>query len=384
MYHCVYCITEISSNMQYIGSHTSHILPHDDIGINYFSSSTNHDFIQSQKDHPHNYIYKILSTHDNYADALKEEARLHHLYNVDISHLYYNKVKANPYFDVHNMIAVIRRDDPLRTIIWVDRNDKDVLNGTLVGCNYGTVTVRNIITGLYEKINKDEYDPSIHEYNMSGKMVGYNNNGDIEVSSKHDLVSIHKGTVNIKDDNGYRRVDVQTRIELDLKCVLDDHIIMRNKHTGLVEMIDKDADRSIYEGVNKHKVTVKDINGFCKVVSKDDPDYLSSKLTHITKGKMNVKDINGNVYKVFVDDPRVENGELVPYMSGFIWITNGDINKYIPQNSIIPPGWYRGMKKSRNRKGSTGKIWITNGIESKLISKSDSIEEGWFKGRKLK
>lgn len=384
MYHSVYCIHEKSSDMKYIGSHSSFIVPQNDIGIYYFSSSTNISFIQSQKDNPNNYSYEILSIHDSYSDALKEESRLHHLYNVDTSDFYYNRVKANPYFDVHNMIAVIRKDDVSRTIIWMNRNDEDVINGTYVGCNYGTVTVKNILTGVCEKINKEDYDSSIHQYTMSGKIVGFDESGDIKVcdNHNHNLMSIHKGSVNIKDKDIYRRVDTQTRIDQNLKCVLDENIILRNKYTGIVEMIAKDSDISNYEGVNKNKVTVKDIYGNVSVVNKDDPLYLNGDLVHITTGMMNVKDIHGNVYKVSVDDHRIASGELIPYMCGFIWINNGIENRHVTGDSVIPPGWVRGMKPGGMRKGSTGKIWISNGIESRMIPSDNLIPEGWFKGRK--
>ena len=383
MYHCVYCIHEKSSDMKYIGSHSSFIVPQNDIGIYYFSSSTNISFMKSQKDNPNDYGYEILSIHDSYADALKEESRLHHLYSVDVSPLYYNKVKANPYFDVHNMIAVIRSDDVSRTIIWMNRNDEGVINGTYVGCNYGTVTVKNILTGVCEKIYKEDYDPSIHQYTMSGKIVGFDESGDIKVSDihNHKLISIHKGSVNIKGKDGYRRVDKQTRIDQNLKCVLDENVILRNKHTGIVEMISKDIDLSDYEGVNKNKVTVRDTHGNISVVYKDDPQYLSGDLVHITAGMMNVKDIHGNVYKVAVDDHRIVSGELVPYMCGFIWINDGRVNMSVLRDSVIPEGWVRGMKPGGNRKGSTGKIWINNGLENRMIPKTHDIESGWFKGR---
>lgn len=46
-YHYTYQITEINTNKKYIGLRSSNIMPNDDIGIHYLSSSSNKEFIKS-------------------------------------------------------------------------------------------------------------------------------------------------------------------------------------------------------------------------------------------------------------------------------------------------------------------------------------------------
>ena len=43
-YQYVYMITELSTNMKYIGVRGSNFLPEQDLGVNYFSSSSNKEF----------------------------------------------------------------------------------------------------------------------------------------------------------------------------------------------------------------------------------------------------------------------------------------------------------------------------------------------------
>jgi len=58
-YHYVYRITNILTNKHYYGSRSCNILPKNDLGFKYFSSSKDNDFIIDQKINPQNYKYKI-------------------------------------------------------------------------------------------------------------------------------------------------------------------------------------------------------------------------------------------------------------------------------------------------------------------------------------
>ena len=85
--HYVYLITELLTNMKYIGLRSCNTLPHLDLGIKYFSSSTNKEFIKNQKLNKKlklsNYKYEILSIHNTRKEAINEEITLHELYDVD-------------------------------------------------------------------------------------------------------------------------------------------------------------------------------------------------------------------------------------------------------------------------------------------------------------
>ena len=89
-FHYVYQITEISTNKKYIGSRTSKIDPSLDLGLKYFSSSSNAEFIKNQKENPIKFEYKILSIFETKEEAINEEIRLHNLYDVGRNLEFYN------------------------------------------------------------------------------------------------------------------------------------------------------------------------------------------------------------------------------------------------------------------------------------------------------
>jgi hypothetical protein len=90
-YNYVYRITNKILNKYYYGVRSSDIEPKLDLGVKYFSSSSNKEFRKDQKNHPENYKYKIVricSTRDE-ADAL--EIKLQEKFNVGINESFYNK-----------------------------------------------------------------------------------------------------------------------------------------------------------------------------------------------------------------------------------------------------------------------------------------------------
>lgn len=103
MNYYVYKITNLSNNMYYIGSRQSKCDPKDDLGVKYFSSSSNKNFINEQKQNPNKFKYEILSKHNSRMEAFEEEVRVQIelgcledelCYNKSINHLQftnYNK-----------------------------------------------------------------------------------------------------------------------------------------------------------------------------------------------------------------------------------------------------------------------------------------------------
>ena len=93
MFHYVYRITNTSSNKHYYGKRSCNILPKNDLGVKYFSSSHDELFIRDQKQNPQNYKYKIIRVFDTSKDALSFEIRLHNKFDVGINENFYNKSK---------------------------------------------------------------------------------------------------------------------------------------------------------------------------------------------------------------------------------------------------------------------------------------------------
>ena len=59
-HHYTYRITNIIEKKYYYGVHSCDCLPKEDIGVKYFSSSKNKEFIKDQKENPQNYKYRLL------------------------------------------------------------------------------------------------------------------------------------------------------------------------------------------------------------------------------------------------------------------------------------------------------------------------------------
>ena len=92
MFYYVYRITNMVENKHYYGKRTSKNVPGEDLGIIYFSSSTNKQFIEDQKTNRINYKYKILKICATAAEATEYEIKLHAKFKVGSNDQFYNKV----------------------------------------------------------------------------------------------------------------------------------------------------------------------------------------------------------------------------------------------------------------------------------------------------
>ncbi len=93
VYHYVYRITNTLENKHYYGKRSSKIEPKLDLGIRYFSSSTDKEFIEDQKINPDSYEYIIVVECTSSEEALEFEVYLHSYYSVGSNPLFYNKVQ---------------------------------------------------------------------------------------------------------------------------------------------------------------------------------------------------------------------------------------------------------------------------------------------------
>lgn len=93
MFHYVYRITNLKENKHYYGCRSSKIEPKLDLGVKYFSSSKDKDFIQEQKENKTIFKYKIIKIFDSREEAIKLEIKLHAKFDVGINESFYNKAK---------------------------------------------------------------------------------------------------------------------------------------------------------------------------------------------------------------------------------------------------------------------------------------------------
>lgn len=92
-HHYTYWITNIQEQKHYIGLRTSNIHPLKDLGLKYFSSSTEKEFTQDQKENPQNYEYRISGTFSSRKLAELDEIEQHDVHDVGRNPRFYNKVK---------------------------------------------------------------------------------------------------------------------------------------------------------------------------------------------------------------------------------------------------------------------------------------------------
>ena len=92
-YHYVYRITNTSIKKHYYGVRSSEIDPKLDLGVKYFSSSTDKEFIKEQQENRHIFKYKIVKQFDSRKEAVCLEIKLHNKFEVAKNESFYNRAK---------------------------------------------------------------------------------------------------------------------------------------------------------------------------------------------------------------------------------------------------------------------------------------------------
>ena len=91
--HYVYRITNTQENKHYYGVRSSKINPKLDLGIKYFSSSSDKEFIKEQQENRHIFKYKIVKQFDSRKEAVCLEIKLHNKFDVAKNESFYNRAK---------------------------------------------------------------------------------------------------------------------------------------------------------------------------------------------------------------------------------------------------------------------------------------------------
>lgn len=92
-YFYVYRITNKETSMHYYGSRVSVKPPKEDLGIVYFSSSYNKDFMDAQKSNSSSFKYKVVKLCTTNVEKQLFESYLHAKFNVGVNSVFYNMVK---------------------------------------------------------------------------------------------------------------------------------------------------------------------------------------------------------------------------------------------------------------------------------------------------
>lgn len=93
-YHYTYKVIHKKSGKSYIGVRSSKLKPTEDLGIFYYTSSTDSDFKNDFKYNTHLYETVILNVFKDRILARKDEVHLHERFDVAANPMFYNKAKA--------------------------------------------------------------------------------------------------------------------------------------------------------------------------------------------------------------------------------------------------------------------------------------------------
>lgn len=112
MYYYVYRITNKKEGKHYYGKRKSNLAPKNDLGVRYFSSSTDKEFMADQKQNPDVYKYKVVKVFTEALLAAEFEIRLHTKFEVGSNPAFYNKAKqTSSKFDASSLpISKERRE----------------------------------------------------------------------------------------------------------------------------------------------------------------------------------------------------------------------------------------------------------------------------------
>lgn len=186
-YHYAYRITNKVEQKHYYGARSSNVHPSEDLGIKYFSSSTDKVFLAEQVSSPENFKYKVIKIFETREEAIALEIKLHAKFNVGVNESFYNKAKqTSARFDTSGKITV---KDVFGNSFSVDKEDERFLSDELVFINKGKKHSEETRSKISEKhigkkhseetrskISKstlkriDEYGPNISDtFNFKGK-----------------------------------------------------------------------------------------------------------------------------------------------------------------------------------------------------------------------
>ena len=126
--------------MKYIGVHSCDCLPEEDIGVKYFSTSHDKEFLKEQKEFPERFTYEVIMIWNTRREAMLHERFLLLTPNAAQSPIYYNLHNGGPNFDTSGRVTV--KDKNGKTM-QVSVDDERYLSGKLVHISSGKVVVKD-------------------------------------------------------------------------------------------------------------------------------------------------------------------------------------------------------------------------------------------------
>ena len=190
-YHYLYRITNLVEQKHYYGIRTSKgILPQDDLGKRYFSSSRDKDFRKDQRLHPENYRYKIIIVSDSRQRVAELEVKLHNKFNVGDNNKFYNRViQSSSGFGATGKAAMCDSDGKVH---YVSVTDHRIVTGELFSIHTG-------MTSVYDSYGNCISVP-VNDSRISTGELQYINKGKITVRTENgNCISVPIGDPRLSD-----------------------------------------------------------------------------------------------------------------------------------------------------------------------------------------
>ena len=351
-FNYVYCITELNTNMQYIGSTSCNIHPSQHLGIKYFGSRCdNKVFENKQRETPSNYKYEIIKIYNNRLDAYAEESRLHYLYDVKNNPIYYNQANTRP--DGTNDTSGFMNAYCNGLLEYVSINDPRFLTGELIPLNIGMVTVKDHNGETMQmNVNDDRFNTTHFSVNRD-KMVATNGIETIQLDINDYRIisgeywSIHRGKVTVKDQHGNTLMvptDHPEYINGSLKHISTGMCtVTYNNQSFRVSTDDHRITTGEFKHINTGKVAVLNDQGDIEQIDANDQRYIDGTLKHIAHHYIHVKNNDGVVEYLRRDDVRIIQEDLKPLLTGMVMVKDQYNN--VSRVNINDPDYINGSLK---------------------------------------
>ena len=343
-YHYVYRITNKEINKHYYGCRTSTIHPSLDLGVCYYSSSKDSEFLKEQRESSVKFKYKIIRIFNDRKSALKFEIYLHNRFNVATNNAFYNNAKqTNTGFDTTGVsspqkgISSYMVKDKFGKTLKV--SEKEYLTGDYSGQTKGKCKVT--YNGKSILVDRDEYIKNKDKYghHIRGKVSAINiNTGETLLVSKDEFET-----------------------NKELRGASYGNMVCINKKTNervYISKLEYNTNRELYRHLNegtkasietrrklseqrKGMLTIKNFNGEYKRIHKNDLYKYPEWQPH-TSRKYIIISPNGNEYKIlniskFLKDNNLPRDTISCKHS--ILDENGVITNFPKTKHVSPIGW---------------------------------------------
>ncbi len=213
--HYAYNITNILIAKSYIGVRSCDIIPIDDLGYKYFSSSQDKEFIQEQKEYPERFLYNIIEEFSTREQAMDYEIELHALFNVYKNEDFYNRANAiTTGFISDNTGTVPAFNIKENSMGRWPKEDFDNNRDNYIFHTEGMVTAFNIEEDRVGNWPKEEYDNNRENYifinngmvtafNIKENKMGHWSKEDFD-NNRENFICANEGMVtafNIKENS---------------------------------------------------------------------------------------------------------------------------------------------------------------------------------------